>query len=144
MYNYQPPVEMAMKAGNVYLEPPVNAPDPMFIDGWPASAQVIPYGTGPWDVAQARIGGYSYQQLDRDLHHYTIGKQQILDLGEVFDTVAEERKHKYYWANSQQSSDRTGVPDAAQANDAEGGNGHDDGAADDAGQADVVLASATG
>lgn len=57
--------------GGAFLKPPTAAPTPMFKNYYPNSG--LPYGAGPFDARTSR-GGSPYQQLDRDLHYYTIDK----------------------------------------------------------------------
>ena len=64
-------VQKARKRG-AFLAPPTHAPDPVFTKGFPTNSYEA-YGTGPFDARTSR-GNSPYQQLDRDMHYYTIDK----------------------------------------------------------------------
>ena len=97
----------------LFLAPPTHAPDPVFTGLFPTGSQPSlygGYGTGPFDARTSR-GNSPYQQLDRDMHYYTIDKpdQNEWKLGYPGRADFDIERHGHRVLNGPDTEERRGM-----------------------------------
>lgn len=114
MGSVQEAVKRAMEQGAAYLVPPTSAPDPLFVRYYPNTAvysEGMVYGQGPFDAATSR-GNSTYQQLDRDMHYYTINRPAEYKYGLEESMIEGSMVNKYQFADRADNVQMTPRPEA--------------------------------